>query len=547
MKKIIVLLAILSTVSLIGCTKDTKTNESTNVELTERQQVVADYKATQAETDKALKKELKGNYTFEKPFVTINPYNISALTAMVGFETKEETKVSVVIKGKDKNTNITHSFEVFSKEHLIPIYGLYADFENSIDITITDKNGTTQTNTISIKTDPLPSDISKINVKKAVPEQMVNGLTFVDCPHVNGNYCLALDSNGDIRWYLGDKSLNGCVMMTHLKNGNILIGSADIIPNSYNNITVVHELTLLGKFVNDFEVYGIHHDIREKSNGNLIFAASEEGTAVQNDYIVEIDRKTGKEVNSWNLTEIIPMTEYDTQPPYSGGLNNWIHNNAVWYIEDEDAFIISGRHQNMVMKLDAKTSKIKWILSETVGNLNEKLRPYLLTPITENGQEFEYPTSQHAAMQTPEGYLMLFDNRNIDEQNEDGTLAQEKLYSRAVQYEIDEENMTVKQIWQYGKERGGEIFSSFVSDVDYLSSNHYLIDFGGMYKLDDGSNYDHVLTAKDLKNSSNKQSTIIELKDNEVIFEALLYGNANSNTYKAERKNIYLNATEIKL
>ena len=89
MKKIIVLLAILSTVSLIGCTKDTKTNESTNVELTERQQVVADYKATQAETDKALKKELKGNYTFEKPFVTINPYNISALTAMVGFETKE--------------------------------------------------------------------------------------------------------------------------------------------------------------------------------------------------------------------------------------------------------------------------------------------------------------------------------------------------------------------------------------------------------------------------------------------------------------------------
>ena len=405
-----------------------------------------------------------------------------------------------------------------------------------------DQSGKEQVSTLSISTEALPDDISKVDVKVAEPEKMADGLTFFDCPHINGNYCLAIDANGDIRWFINDKSLNGSVMLTHLKNGNFLIPSGDVIPDTYNNLSCVHEITPLGKLVRTYSIYGIHHDIREKADGNLIFAASREGAESQNDYIVEVDRETGEKVRDWNLMEIIPMTAYDTQPPYSGGLSNWLHNNAVWYIEDEDAFIISGRHQNMVMKFDAATKEIRWILSATVGELNEKLRPYLLKPV---GEEFEYPTSQHAAMQTPEGDLMLFDNRNFEEQNEDGTLNQELLYSRAVRYEINEEDMTVRQVWQYGKERGAEIFSSFISDVDYLGEDHYLIDFGGMYKLEDGSSYDHVLSSKEEKNSAMKQATVIELVDDEVVFEALLHGNANSNAYKAERKDIYQNAREL--
>jgi arylsulfate sulfotransferase len=42
------------------------------------------------------------------------------------------------------------------------------------------------------------------------------------------------------------------------------------------------------------------------------------------------------------------------------------------------------------------------------------------------------------------------------------------LFSRGVEYEIDEESMTVRQTWQYGEERGAEYFSSIISNVDYL-------------------------------------------------------------------------------
>ena len=46
-------------------------------------------------------------------------------------------------------------------------------------------------------------------------------------------------------------------------------------------------------------------------------------------------------------------------------------------------------------------------------------------------------------------------------------------------------------------------------------------------------------TPKKVKNSSKRQSTIIELLNGEVIWEIDLLGNSNSNTYKAERKDIY--------
>ena len=48
-------------------------------------------------------------------------------------------------------------------------------------------------------------------------------------------------------------------------------------------------------------------------------------------------------------------------------------------------------------------------------------------------------------------------------------------YSRAVEYKIDPVNMTVQQVWSYGKERGMETYSRIVSSVQYLpATNHVL-------------------------------------------------------------------------
>ena len=72
-------------------------------------------------------------HTLDNPNVIVNPYGNSPLTALVIFETSEETEVSVTIPGKDKNTTYTHTFEE-SKEHYLPIYGLYAGKTNKITV-----------------------------------------------------------------------------------------------------------------------------------------------------------------------------------------------------------------------------------------------------------------------------------------------------------------------------------------------------------------------------------------------------------------------------
>ena len=43
-------------------------------------------------------------------------------------------------------------------------------------------------------------------------------------------------------------------------------------------------------------------------------------------------------------------------------------------------------------------------------------------------------------------------------------------FSRGVEYEIDESAMTVRQVWQYGEERGPDYHSPIISDVDLLPS-----------------------------------------------------------------------------
>ena len=50
-------------------------------------------------------------YTFDNPKVILDPYKSSPLTALILFETDNEVIPKITVKGKDKNTTITHEFK----------------------------------------------------------------------------------------------------------------------------------------------------------------------------------------------------------------------------------------------------------------------------------------------------------------------------------------------------------------------------------------------------------------------------------------------------
>ena len=61
----------------------------------------------QYEAEQAMLKEFEaGNYTIQNPLVKYNLYIISPLSAVVCFETEEETAVTITVLGKTKQANM---------------------------------------------------------------------------------------------------------------------------------------------------------------------------------------------------------------------------------------------------------------------------------------------------------------------------------------------------------------------------------------------------------------------------------------------------------
>ena len=122
-------------------------------------------------------------YSLDNPNIIVNPYGNSPLTALVLFTTADYSEVNITIKGS--GLDIKHSFNK-EKYHVIPLYGLYAGYENQI---IIESEGYEKY--ITIKTDSLPSDF------KFVHDTVNNNFEFY-----NGKYPYAVDVDGEIRWYL---------------------------------------------------------------------------------------------------------------------------------------------------------------------------------------------------------------------------------------------------------------------------------------------------------------------------------------------------------
>jgi len=85
---------------------------------------------------------------------------------------------------------------------------------------------------------------------------------------------------------------------------------------------------------------------------------------------------------------------------------------------------------------------------------------------------------------TVPGRILVYDNGN--KRSYDEPLLPTQNYSRAVEYEIDRETMPVRQLWEYGREYGSELYTPFIGDADYLPNGNRLVTFGGITRTLDG-------------------------------------------------------------
>ncbi len=461
-------------------------------------------------------------YTIDQPNVIVNPYGNSPLTALVAFHTDRQVAPTVVINGRDELSTFSHTFEP-ATDHYLPIYGLYADTDNQITISYSD-NGQTTTKTINVTTDPLPNDLALPTEVIADKTQLTNDLYFFT-PSSQG-YAVAYDVNGDVRWYLSQQAT---WKIDRLANGHLLV-STDRLVNQPYYTTGLYEMNLLGKIYVEYSLPGgYHHDYFEMPNGNLLVATNDfnnvHGTV--EDVIVELDRQTGNIVKTFDLKNVLPMEDGKSE---NWSNYDWFHNNSVWYDDKTNSVILSGRHQDAVIALDYTTGQLKWIIGDPT-NWSDEYQKYFFTPI---GDNFEWQWSQHATMVTPDGYIFLFDNGNNKSKIADNYVPAQDSYSRGVMYKIDTNNMTIEQVWQYGKERGSDFYSPYISDVDYIDTNHYIIHSGGIVKVD-GQPSNQPAGLSD--GNTALLSDTAELINDQVVFEIKL----PTNNYRVEKMSPYTN------
>jgi arylsulfate sulfotransferase len=430
--------------------------------------------------------------------VTLNPTGNAPLSALVHFTSPISGYTQVVVAGKHGATsNVTQSFTDAGTAHSIPILGLYANYKNTVYVYIIGSNQDTIVSTLSIYTGALPVNVPNyIHTDFSDLTNMESGFNLVSSfsgypnpPQVP----YMVDSFGDIRWYLdftNNPTLNQLFYdcgIERLQDGNYRFAD--------QHTDQIYEIDVMGKIINTWSLgtYIFHHDIYEKPNGNFLVTVSNpqsvntQGVQTIEDYIIEIDRSSKAIISTWDLKQ--SLNEYRTT--LDNDPTDWIHCNGVLYDASDNTIIVSGRVQGVV-KLDY-SNQVKWIMGPHLGwgvnGRGQNLNQYLLTPLDANGNaitdttvvngyanatDFEWNWYQHSPRLNPNGDLMVFDNGQT--RNYNSNLPN---YSRAVEFKINETNMTVQQVWAYGKNNGASTFSPIVSSVQfYADKNHVLFSPG---------------------------------------------------------------------
>ncbi|MCP3028879.1 aryl-sulfate sulfotransferase [Halobacillus sp. A5] len=412
----------------------------------------------------------QGDYNFDEPLVIEDPYGAAPLTALAKFETDEAQEITVTVEGRDGGEEISNTFDGYETEHEIPILGLYPDHDNTVVLEAETDDGETSETELTVTTDPLPDNFLDTELVEADEQRMENGLTFI-IP--SGEYAYGVDSNGEVRWY---SSMPNSHVFQRLENDKLVFLTQKVEQSGQYNLIL--EMDMLGQVsfgsyidVSNFENWGVvHHDVIELPNDNFL-ATDHDGSEYIEDDMVEIDRETGDMVDELNMKDIFPEEMYEDYDGASADEGDWFHQNAVWYDENDDDILVSSRHQDAIVDMSYPDGEVEWILADHEG-WPEEFEDNLLEP---QGEDFKFPGGPHAIMTLPDQDddpettdVMLFDNNISIVRGDEG---QSEEFSRAVQYRINTEEMTVEEVWSYGEDRGEAFFSNIVGDADYLEES----------------------------------------------------------------------------
>lgn len=366
----------------------------------------------------------------------------------------------------------TGAWHAADKRLALAVFGLYANFQNSVTLTMRFRDATTHVERLTVATPAYTGPAAVYNAPEVLSARnpaVSPGFDYMMLQNGISSPAV-LDTDGNLRWVGGGPDYS----YSSLFNEDAFLVGSRTTPELYR-------IELNGSYgvrpLASTRYTDFHHDfVRGKTGFLAELDALEGGVPRIESNLAEIG-PTGEVIKEWDMAAIFRAAMQAAGDDPSNFVRDgvdWFHMNSAVYVAADDSLLISSR-ENFVVKIDYATGHIKWLLGDTTKHWYvdyPSLRALALK--LKSGKT---PIGQHSLSIASNGDLLLFNNGYGSLNQPAGTSpGASRDYSTPSRYVIDESSRTAAETWTYSPTPA--IFSDICSSVyEGGAANHYLITY----------------------------------------------------------------------
>lgn len=416
-----------------------------------------------------IKGEISGNHKF-KAYLSDDKKTISIRTEN-RFAPSEQVQMSIF--GKNYNFRTTKILPVEQRKVFAEYFASQSpEIFNSLNTLPPNESKDERNNPLA---DTIPSDFPTVIINSV--NNPAPGYIYIANFGMGAerSYLMILDNNGkpvkyrkvpvpgfDFKMQPNGLITNARIITSHIPQG---WGWAEAYMEVMDkDLNVIDTIQCQGGYIADF------HDFKMLPNGHYLLLAYDpqpidmsevvEGgnpnAIVLGSIVQELDADKNV-VFQWRSWDHIRITE--TYAPMTGIALDPVHINAV-ELDYDGNILISSRHLSEITKISRATGAIIWRL----GGLQNTFK--FIGEHEENAPT--YFSYQHDIRRLPNGNITLYDNGNQHNPK----------YSRAVEYKLDEDNMTATLVWEH--RNNPDIFGETMGSTQRLPNGNTVICWGGV-------------------------------------------------------------------
>ncbi len=408
--------------------------------------------------EKTIEEEYqKLEYSFQNPFILVNPYERNPLVALIRFPTEQEAKISIRIKGISPAPDITHTFETYETEHFIPVLGLYPNYKNTVEITALYKDGTQETATHTIQTQPLKTNIFyRVTDKKDTQNHYYFGNAGENNVYDEFGYIRFAFQSARFTYWFDD------YLIKELPSKGISV---------YNKLGKFIRFIPFNALADQKTFKSYEHAVSQISKNHHLIIGTLQNTFYQDsdgpkktayDMILDLDQTGERKIfDMGHILNPFRRVAFKIEPD----VLDWAHTNSVRYLPQDQSLLISLKYIGFI-KIDYPSGQLKWIAAPHLqwdrsqrDGTGSALTDKLLTAVDSQGnplpdpvqkgyirsKEFMWPINNHDARSLGNGLYSIYSNngliydKTVQTQNKSAVLI----------YKIDENKKTIQMVDYY--------------------------------------------------------------------------------------------------